>query len=302
MPWFYHSTTLNGLWRKIPISQVAVEDSLMRGRHYTYTLRVGIIVLSLLVMIAVSVVILVGIIQGWLFNTDRRGVLAFMCFGGSLGMANMLSMLSERISVSYSIRVNLVGAIVGGALFVPYVLQTAPVWWFLINIFLLPLLLGFSAKKILLNNPPHSGSIIVGLTGIWLGITTTVGWLMPWPLWAKLALAIVFPLYIWHSAVTVRSVLAIEGSLAGEISWRLVFLGLLVSLGWSIAEKNWWILGIALATVFGFIEAQEIEEAKRREKERDRDQFKLQKMLIEKLEREERESLVEGEISDEDSI
>jgi len=256
--------------------------------------------LSLCVMIAVVVVILVGMLQGWIFDTDRIGIIAFICFGFTLSIVNMGD---EQISLSHSIRGNLVGAIIGGAFFVPFALsQTAPTWWSLINVLSLPSLLGFSAKNLLLNKPPRRGSIIIGLGGIWLGITTTVGWLVPWPVWARFALALVFPLYVWHSVATVRNVLAIGGSLVGAISWRLVLLGLLVSLGWSIAEKNWSILGAALLILFAFTIVQEREEAGRKKEEHDRDQFKLQKMLIEKLEREERGSLVEDETSDEDSI
>jgi len=214
------------------------------------------------VVIAALVLLIVGSVQGWLFDAERIGMTALICFGLAMGATTVYSPGSIRDLI----RANVAGGLVGGALFVPAALvEVAPLWWFLANLLCLPVLFGFSARRIWLGH--YRSGIAFGLSGMWIGITTSIGWLAPWPLWAKLSLAFVFPIYVWHAIGAIQQRRADGEWILGALFWQLVLLGLLVALGWSIATRNWWIVGTAFTAALAISAVGMKEEQKREGRE-----------------------------------
>lgn len=195
---------------------------------------------AFVLLIAVVVLFIIGAVGGWLFDSDRLGVTAFICFG--LAFATSLTVTAEA-PISRAIRINVVGAVVGGTVFayvaISFLLVTTPFWWFSVHLIFVPALVGVSAADFLLSDNPRSG-IAPGLSGIWIAAVTTIGWLELWPIWMTLMLVFSLPTYIFFFGVPFVG--------EGRLSWRrtlsvLGVLGLITTLIYSIATKDWEVFG-----------------------------------------------------------
>jgi uncharacterized membrane protein (UPF0136 family) len=172
-------------------------------------------------------------------------------------------------SIASLVRANISGALVGAAFFVPVTfIQVAPLWWLITNVVCLPILLSIAANRLWRRR--YRASISLAFLGAWVGGMTSVVWLVPWPLWAKLSLTFAFPLYLLHAGAILRNAYVSGEGILSAVFWRLAALGFLVALGWSIETHDWVIFAIALGIGMAIarISAQQEQENKKHERER----------------------------------